>query len=328
MNTKVKRALLGILTANLVALALMLVTAAILRLLPGDKAPGMPSNNPGNVFILSFFVLIPILMGLILAYFWKDLKLSGREKFGFSTLNLLVALLLCMGILREGVICIVMALPLVILFLWIGFAVGNAVFSRGSRPLQLTIAPLLLVGIVADVLTVRGYDGQVTDTMTIQAPARDVWRYIIDYPAITKQPDYWLWRIGLPAPVQSTATGHQVGAIRRCVFTGNIAFDERIAELQPERQLTFDITSQPKDPEVIGHFVLRRGRFLLHDNGNGTTTVIGTSWYTLNVHPAAYYDLWVQSIVRHVHLRVMEHIKALAEADNGVERGRTASQTQ
>ena len=33
-----------------------------------------------------------------------------------------------------------------------------------------------------------------------------------------------------------------------------------------------------------------------------------------NVHPALYYDLWAQCIVRNVHMRVMRHIKSLAEA--------------
>ena len=73
------------------------------------------------------------------------------------------------------------------------------------------------------------------------------------------------------------------------------------------------MTGQPQDPEIVNHLILDRGQFRLHDNGNGTTTLIGTSWYRLNVYPAAYFDLWTRDIIRHVHRRVMTQIQTLAE---------------
>ena len=82
---------------------------------------------------------------------------------------------------------------------------------------------------------------------------------------------------------------------------------------EPGKDLTFDIVHQPRDPEIMGHVDILRGQFLLKDNGNGTTTVTGNSWYKLYVFPTWYYDLWAESIVRNVHIRVMEHIKELSE---------------
>jgi len=63
----------------------------------------------------------------------------------------------------------------------------------------------------------------------------------------------------------------------------------------------------------MGHLSINRGQFILQDNGDGTTTVTGTSWYHLYVYPTPYFNWWTEDIVRHVHLRVMEHIKILAE---------------
>ena len=63
----------------------------------------------------------------------------------------------------------------------------------------------------------------------------------------------------------------------------------------------------------MGHLSINRGQFILQDNGDGTTTVTGTSWYHLYVYTTAYFNCWTEDIVRHVHLRVMEHIKTLAE---------------
>ncbi|MNY68576.1 hypothetical protein D3C86_2063640 [compost metagenome] len=78
--------------------------------------------------------------------------------------------------------------------------------------------------------------------------------------------------------------------------------------------MTFDIIDQPKDPEIMGHIDITKGQFLLHDNGDGTTTLTGNSWYKLHVFPTWYYDLWAESITRNVHFRVMEHVKVLSES--------------
>jgi hypothetical protein len=42
--------------------------------------------------------------------------------------------------------------------------------------------------------------------------------------------------------------------------------------------------------------------------------LIGTSWYTLSVGPTGYMTAWAESGVRAAQLRVMQHIKSLAEA--------------
>ena len=289
----------------------IIMLAWVLSLLM-DRYQG-PGNGSGSYLATSTFVLVPMAMGAMTAYIWHPLQMKSGEAVGNSALSLFLSYLLCIGVLQEGMICLVMALPLVLGFQAIGYAIGKALANRKSRRLNATLAPLFLAVVVTNVLTTRGYDGQVTDKIVIHASPKTVWRYIAEYPAITAPPDYWLWKIGLPAPVQSTAAGYKVGSQRKCLFTGGIAVDERITTSTPEKELTFTVIAQPKDPEISGHFVLHKGQFLLEDNGDGTTTVTGTSWYTLNVHPACYYDLWAQDIVRHVHLRVMRHIKTLSE---------------
>ena len=82
----------------------------------------------------------------------------------------------------------------------------------------------------------------------------------------------------------------------------------------PNERLTFDIIEQPTDPEAYGHITLHRGRFELRDNHDGTTTLIGSSWYTLHVRPLWYFDWWTRDMTRAVHLRVMKHVKQLAES--------------
>ena len=83
--------------------------------------------------------------------------------------------------------------------------------------------------------------------------------------------------------------------------------------ISPARLLTFEIVEQPSNPELLGHLTLHRGQFQLIENNDGTTTLIGRSWYTLHMRPLWYFDWWTRDVTSHVHLRVMEHIKALSE---------------
>ena len=263
----------------------------------------------------SIFVLIPLLMGIVGNYFWQGAKLSRAANLLYSLINTVIALTLAYLLFDEGIMCLLMGSPLILLFVWLGTVIGKKLFSLEKNRLNVAVAPLFLVLFVGDSLSPHNFQSQVTDRIVIHASPQRVWQYIIDYPAITTPSNYWLCHLGLPAPIQSTATGHHVGDTRRCIFTNQVAFNERLTVVEPGRQLTFVVTSQPNDPEALNHLTLERGQFLLQDNGDGTTTLIGTSWYRLNVYPAHYYDLWVQDIVRHVHSRVMGQVKRLAERE-------------
>ena len=296
--------LTGILAANGSVFLVMLLTRWLLTQFGNDSA---------GLFIASEFVLLPMMMGGICAYFWQEAKLSKAAYLLYGFLNTCLALLISWAFLQEGVICLLMASPLILIFVALGSFIGRKIFAARHSRLNASLAPLLLALMLCDSLLPHHFQNTETDRIVIHAPPARVWQYIIAYPANTSPPDYWLCRLGLPAPIQSTADGRQAGANRRCVFTNNIAFEEKLTTVEPNRKLEFDVVTQPNDPEVINHLTLEKGQFVLEDNHDGTTTLTGTSWYKLNVYPVCYYDWWVQNVVRHVHLRVMRHIKTLAE---------------
>jgi hypothetical protein len=142
-----------------------------------------------------------------------------------------------------------------------------------------------------------------------------LWKDLSAHPLNTTENEYWLFRIGLPSPIQSTVTGDSVGSDRKCIFSNGATFDERVSEIRGDSVYTFDVLRQPEDPEIIGHIQILRGQFILKENPDGSTRLIGKSWYRLRVYPAWYYGLWAEDITRQVHLRVMKHIKRLAEND-------------
>lgn len=284
-------------------------------LLVGIKTFVPLSKRDFEVLIYPSFILLPLIIGLVAAWFWRHLNRSLAITFLDALWVSLLSIAAAGIALREGVVCLVIASPLLYTLVLTGLLIGRIWFRWNHTRLQLTIVPLLALLTVTDALYSSDQRAMVTDEILIQATPDKVWPHVLAFPEIPDHPDYWIFRLGLPYPTQTTNGGNFVGADRQCKFSDGIVIRERVAEFVPREKLTFDIVEQPTHPEAYGHITLHRGQFVLRDNGNGTTTLIGSSWYTLHVHPSWYFDLWMRDMTRAVHLRVMNHVRRLAEKE-------------
>ena len=88
--------------------------------------------------------------------------------------------------------------------------------------------------------------------------------------------------------------------------------------------LRFRVTDQPEPmtelspyrihPPHLDHFLVScEGQFRLERLPGGGTRLEGTTWYTNRMWPAPYWHLWSDAIIHRIHLRVLEHIRAIAE---------------
>jgi hypothetical protein len=294
----------GLITANAFAAVLMGITRLLYEcnvLLSG-------------MFVASDFIIIPIVMGIINAYCWKDLGLTSKQKAKYAFYNLLILLSLSFLFMGEGIFCLIIVSPLLLVFLFIGIFIGKIMYeNKKNGRLNVSIFGFLLIAFIFDVNSDHHYVRMVSDEIVIQATPDKIWNHVVAFEPIQEKPTFWMFKLGMPKPMQTTVTGYYQGAGRKCIFNDSIIFEETMTVFQPNKDLTFDIVTPPQDPEIIGHIETQRGQFILKDNHDGTTTLIGNSWYKLNVFPAWYYDLWAESIVRNVHLRVMNHIKLLSE---------------
>lgn len=257
---------------------------------------------------------LPFLMGLVGAWVWSPLKLRIGTTLLYSLYTTLIGLAGAAIVFHEGVICLLMASPLILIFLAAGALVGRAVFGRNSNDrMKVSVLPLLGVILAAEPGFRESNLAVMTDEITIAARPEQVWPHVLAFSEIPEPPRYWLFRIGLPYPTATTNGGNFVGADRACEFSGGVVFEEKVAVIEPNRRLAFDIVKMPPDPELMGHIDTTRGEFELRDNGDGTTTLIGRSWYRLHVRPLWYFDWWTRDMGRAVHLRVMRNVKRLAE---------------
>lgn len=292
--------LLGILCSNIIALTIIGINTYF-------------HDQKDGVLIFSEFVIVPLLMGVICAFFWKDLGLKGWPTTGYATLTGLLAILLSFFILGEGFICLLIVSPLILGFVISGVFIGRAMFRNRNQTLNVSFVGILLAIFIVDSLADHHYQNMVSDKLVIKASPQEIWKHVVAFDKIKTDNSYWLFKIGMPSPMETTVTAKELGAGRKCIFSNGYILDEKIVTFDVNKDLTFDIVAQPKDPEIMGHIDIEKGQFLLKDNGDGTTTLTGNSWYKLHVFPIWYYDLWAESITRNVHIRVMEHIKILSE---------------
>jgi len=270
------------------------------------------SNNGELIF--AEFIIIPLCMGIISVWFWRAIELPSRVLLLNSIVNCFIAILLSAMFFGEGIICLIIVSPLLFTFIWVGEWLGKAIFKRDNSTLNVSVFAALLLVFVVDSVSEHHYQNMVSDELIINASPDRIWKNVVAFERIKQENKYWLFKVGMPSPVESTVTGYHLGAGRKCIFSNGYVFDEQIVTYDENRNLTFDVTHQPRDPEIMGHIDILRGQFILKDNGNGTTTLVGNSWYKLYVFPTWYYDIWAKSITRNVHWRVMEHIKELSEA--------------
>lgn len=298
--------MLGIVVGNIVGGIVMGVTYALLSVFStgGDVV---------GTYVTTETVLVPILIGLICGVIWRRATLSTIEVWGYTLLSVIVGILFSALVLREGAICLAIASPLVLVLEVLGAFAGRAIKFRNNR-LSLTAIPLIAAFLIHDIYAPHSYQSSVTDVVTINASPEKVWPHLASFSRIPDAPTFWVFRAGMPMPMQSIASAPTVGAARACIFSKGAVFMERIVDVEPKRRLAFIILHQPSDPEIFNHATIVEGEFDLRGSTDGKSTILtGTTRYSLHAFPGIYFDQWAQLIGHNVHLRVMDHIKMECE---------------
>ncbi len=238
----------------------------------------------------------------------------------------------------EGIICVAMAAPIGLALAAIGAAIGYVIqrrpWGKGNIPsmllLLIMVVPLLMGAEFISPLEAPLF--AVRTAVEISAPPEQVWRRVVSFPELPA-PKEWLFRAGVAYPTRAKIAGKGVGAVRRCIFSTG-TFVEPIQVWDEPRLLRFAVVDNPAPmqewtpystihpPHLHGFFVSKQGQFFLAPLPGGRTRLEGTTWYHHNMWPASYWQVWADFIIHRIHLRVLRHIKTLAESDNSVETDR------
>lgn len=287
---------------------------------------GYPSVYFFDEYGWTVFVVIPFFLGMIPPVVIGSRKKITRGKsikLGFTTLGIFCFTTLLFAL--EGIICIIMAAPILALCTWIGASVGYYLVKnkKYSSKQMYSFALLPIIFIVID----RSIDTkeylEVKTEITINAPIESVWHNIISFGEID-EPQELIFKTGIAYPTHAEIKGSGVGAIRYCNFTTG-SFVEPITTWDEPTLLQFDVLEQPTPmrelnpfwdvhpPHLDGYFQSQKGQFKLTEMDNGHTKVEGTTWYKIHIHPAQYWDVWSKYILHQIHYRVLKHIKKESE---------------
>jgi hypothetical protein len=66
-------------------------------------------------------------------------------------------------------------------------------------------------------------------------------------------------------------------------------------------------------PHLENFLVSSGGQFRLIELADGRTRLEGKTWYRHTLWPETYWRWWSDYIIHRIHLRVLEHVKELAE---------------
>ncbi|MCH2600471.1 MAG: hypothetical protein MKZ94_13740 [Pirellulales bacterium] len=278
-----------------------------------------------NYGILLFFGM-PVLVGVITSYMFNRVEIQST---GQTVLVAEIGILLCSGALLvfavEGIICIVMLLPLAAVIVIIGALIGRSMAANNASGGHVTTSILLLLPLLsgADLLENEAPVYEVISTVVIDAPPEEVWPNVIGFSELDAPPA-WYFELGIAYPLRATIDGEGVGAIRHCEFSTG-AFVEPITVWDKPNRLTFDVTKQPPPmnelspyrhvhpPHLDGYLNCKQGEFRLIRLPDNRTLLEGSTWYEFKMYPQGYWTLWSDTSIHRIHQRVLQHIKKLSE---------------
>ncbi len=246
-----------------------------------------------------------------------------------SILTILLVGLVLIGFRYEGLVCLLMAVPLALPFSMAGghlarYILRARVRSAAPPTFAACVALVPFMMLAQHLANPEPPVNAVTTSITIDAPVSVVWKNVIAFPAL-QPPDEWIFRAGIAYPTAAQIVGSGPGAVRYCRFsTGD--FVEPITVWDEGRLLAFDVTAQPPalrelspwkitPPHVERNYMRsKHGQFRFVALSDHRTLLEGTTWYQDYFWPQAYWREWSDVIVHRIHMRVLEHVKEQAEA--------------
>lgn len=273
---------------------------------------------------LTLFLALPVAVGAFGSWVSRP-KNSGYAVAAGMAVNAIASLTFLFGG-QEGLVCILMALPLALplgaLGGWLAYrSTHKRTLADGTA--MLLILPLSFATLGFDV-TAKPDVFQVRSSIEIAAPPERVWKNVIAFSELPP-PHEWYFKSGIAYPIRAQIEGTGPGAVRYCEFSTG-PFVEPIKVWDEPHLLRFSVAQNPAPlnewspyskivpRHLHGYFASKQGQFLLTPLPNGHTLLEGTTWYQHGLWPETYWTLWSQAIIHRIHMRVLTHIKNLSES--------------
>lgn len=261
----------------------------------------------------AFFILFPVAVGFASVV---GAPRTGRLALvlGLCTVGAVVFLVLAIAFGLEGLVCVLMALPLLLFALFLGAIIAyickrtiwREQLANERRALVVVFPLLLLLAGDRMVAAVEEERESVTVTSTITLPqdALDVFGALQAMDTLDAEKP-WLLAIGLPVPYKCVLEEERVGAKRECLFpNGHITAE--ITAYEPGVMLGMKVTEYELTGRHWFHFGDAAYTF---EQVAGGTRVTRTSSYRSELGPAWYWAPLERMGIEQEHEFVLRSLK-------------------
>jgi hypothetical protein len=278
----------------------------------------------------SFIFLVPLALGFVVVWFGEVERSWWRRIFG-PWLAGLVFMAAAILFNLEGLICVILWLPVVLFMSSLGGILAGFVLDRrasdGSKRLCLAAAVLLpfLAGPLESLQERATAVGTVHTAIEIRATPAQVWKQIRSVPRITEAEHGFSLshRLGFPRPTEAVLEGAGVGSVRYARFEGDVLFVEKVTEWEEDRRLSFSIVADTKnippttfDEHVtIGgpYFDVLHGSYWIEPRGPDRVVLHLASDQRLSTGFNFYAHWWTEWLMDDLQSYILRIIKARAE---------------
>lgn len=239
---------------------------------------------------MTLFALVPLAAGFSITLVTR----GSNSAVAAALLAVLATLVVLIATGKEGVLCALLASPIIFGSLFIGLGIGvlaRMILSRNKN--RTTMTGMLLI--VAPALVVAGEKIEtptlavprtevVQSTIEVNDSVERVWNNILTIDSIQASKPLLMY-VGLPIPQKCALQGQGVGAKRTCYFNAGY-IEETITAWNPpyEMKLTIDRTQMP-GRHWLG---FESAEYTLQPKGSATVLTRRTTTVS-HLHPAWYW---------------------------------------
>lgn len=272
---------------------------------------------------LTLFVVLPVAIGALASLVFRPH--TGGKAVLVGAVAALVGLFSLLAVGAEGLICIAMAAPLAMplggLGGWLAYSMTKSDVTASGAAMLLLVPSASVTWDVKAKPTVF----EVHSSVEVAASPERVWNHVVTFSELPP-PREFFFRAGIAYPLRARIEGSGPGAVRYCEFSTG-PFVEPIETWDEPRLLQFRVSENPAPMDewspyahvlpkhLHGYLISKRGQFKLTPLPNGHTLLEGSTWYQHGLWPGVYWRWWSEAIIHRIHMRVLNHIKLLTEAE-------------
>lgn len=316
---------------TLSATLLGVIYGVALRLLTGVHAINAGAHS--GTITLSFLVLGPLVLGFVSIYpLERRMRISQARWFLQPWIPVWLTCLVTAIFRLEGMICIIMMLPIAMTIASIGGILGGLVARfrnfRSGPVACLAMLPFLLAPAETYIHPPTAIR-TVQNTVRIHVTSAIVWDNIQSVPPIAAAElrPTWTHAIGFPRPIAAELSHPGVGGVRTASFERGLVFFETVTDWRPGQRLSFTIRADTAhippttlDEHVtIGgpYFDVLDGTYSMEPLSEGVLLLHLTSHQRLTTDVNSYASLWTDAIMSNLQSSILQVIQHRSENSSG-----------